>query len=448
MKIFISHSSQDQECVDLIKMALEQAGHDIWYDSCQLKAGDNVLKKISEEIKSAEAIIVVLSKESLKSKWAQKEIVMMTFGEVSTGGRRIIPVLIDNSTLPSYLSGYMYIDLSVDFNSGLNQLVCSIANIQNKEISSIKHTVQKKMKSYERDFRFLSTSLKNGRLTLVCGAGTSIQAGIPSWNDLLLGLLESMLKKTFDNHNLLFGSGCANEFSTRNRYSALIIGKFLKNNLGDDFIPELRHALYSATSKSSKMIEAITNLSRPQRDTKTLDSIITFNFDSVIEESLCINNIKFKAIFDEGMNFNPEELPIFHVHGYLPREGDNFKDSNIVFSEDAYHSQFIDSFSWSNLIQLNKLSQNTCLFIGLSLTDPNLRRLLDVAKRKNPEKFQNHYIIKKKPCKVTVDDRVGELTIFLEEQDANELGLNVIWVESFDEIPDILNNIYSSENSN
>ena len=42
----------------------------------------------------------------------------------------------------------------------------------------------------------------------------------------------------------------------------------------------------------------------------------------------------------------------------------------VVFSEDAYHSQFMEPFSWSNLIQLNKLGQSTCLFVGLSLTDP------------------------------------------------------------------------------
>jgi hypothetical protein len=34
------------------------------------------------------------------------------------------------------------------------------------------------------------------------------------------------------------------------------------------------------------MIDAISDLARPQRDGKPLDSIITFNFDSLIEENL------------------------------------------------------------------------------------------------------------------------------------------------------------------
>ena len=110
-----------------------------------------------------------------------------------------------------------------------------------------------------------------------------------------------------------------------------------------------------------------------------LATIITFNFDDLVEENLKTNFIKYKSIFKEGQRCTPVELPIYHAHGFLPRSGNLTKDHEVVFSEDAYHSQFIDSFSWSNLIQLNHLNQNLCLFVGLSMTDPNLRRLLDVS---------------------------------------------------------------------
>lgn len=144
------------------------------------------------------------------------------------------------------------------------------------------------------------------------------------------------------------------------------------------------------------------------------------------------------------MRSKSSELPVYHVHGYLPRKGRIPRDREIVFSEDAYHSQFIDPFSWSNLIQLNKLSHNTCLFIGLSLTDPNLRRLLDVANRKNPNKSINHFIIKKTLSPKNTKDRVDDLAEFLEEQDANELGLNVIWVNEFKEIAPLVKSITST----
>ena len=159
-------------------------------------------------------------------------------------------------------------------------------------------------------------------------------------------------------------------------------------------------------------------------------------------------------MFREGQRSLSSELPIYHVHGFLPREGDLDERQDLVFSSDAYHTQFIDPFSWSNLTQLNHLSQNTCLFVGLSLTDPNLRRLLDVSMRKNPEKTLNHFVFRRR---YDVDDcakaiaasgirgraeehalRLVETAEILEEKDANALGLNMIWVSEFREIADVL----------
>jgi hypothetical protein len=130
------------------------------------------------------------------------------------------------------------------------------------------------------------------------------------------------------------------------------------------------------------------------------------------------------------------------VHGYLPRAESIPEDTELVFSEDAYHGQFIDPFSWSNLIQLNKLTQNTCLFVGVSLTDPNMRRLLDVAWRKNPAKVLSHYIVKRLP-KASDGDELDEVSRLLEEQDANALGLNVVWIEDYSELPGFLRELAS-----
>jgi hypothetical protein len=69
-----------------------------------------------------------------------------------------------------------------------------------------------------------------------------------------------------------------------------------------------------------------------------------------------------------------------------------------------------------------------------------MRRLLDVAWRKNPDKTMSHFIIKKSPdhAKDSPLDRVSKL---LEEQDANALGLNIIWIDSFGELPNVLSRI-------
>ncbi len=437
MKVFISYTQEDKKYASLIADRLREAGHDVWYDTWALRAGDNLIQKINEGLKETDALIVIVSKNALRSKWVMHEFSAIAFGDLSSEKSRIIPVLVDESSVPQYLARYVYVDLTTDLDGGIQRIITSLS-----EKPSTKTTAKPdKKRTYETAISALSQALHAGRLTLICGAGVSIGAGIPSWNQLLVRLLESMMKRISQDRSIPLENVTPDEFQRRYGPSALVVGKYLKSNLGNDFLPELREALYSGNPTSCEIIDLIVELARPQRDGKPLESIITFNFDGLIEEQLEKNNIRHKPISSEGIRNRPNELPIYHVHGFLPRKGRIRKEAEVVFSEDAYHSQFIDPFSWSNLIQLNKLSQNTCVFLGLSLTDPNLRRLLDVANRKNPSRTLNHYIVKKIPNLSNNSDTFDQLAFFLEEQDANELGLNVVWVEDFSNIAQLLHEI-------
>jgi hypothetical protein len=441
MRIFVSYSHQDKRIVDAIVDRLKFAGHDIWIDHLKLKPGDNISRKIEEGIGSSDAVLVVVSANSLSSKSVQQEFSSLALSEISKNASRVIPVLIDSSSVPSYLSKYLYIDLTKGLEAGLSSLVQSLEIVKRKDTAHPRRSAEKRNDTHGSQIASLRAALKAGRLTLVCGAGVSVGAGIPVWNELLLRLLKSMIERLSKDHSLNLGSNAAEEFNHRHGASSLILGKYLKNNLGNDFGKQVRDALYGKKPTTCDLIDAIVDVSRPQRDGKPIDSIITFNFDALIEESLSTANIQNRAIYTEAIKHDPNELPVYHVHGYLPRTGKIPDDNDIVFSEDAYHGQFIDPFSWSNLMQLNKLTQNTCLFVGISLTDPNMRRLLDVAWRKNPDKSVSHFIIKKVPRFGSADDVLDDLSRLLEEQDANALGINVIWVENYDQIPAIIRSL-------
>lgn len=434
MNVFINSNNSDKEYVYLIKDTLRKKGHEVISTDFKIEAGDNLFIKTNEQISECDAIILLLNKETLSSKMDLREIESVVLNDITSKKALIIPIRTDDSILPSYLMNYQIIDFSQDIKLGLEKLVLLLSEnkgrIDRKEEQELKEHNDK-----NQTFTFvqqLSLALKSGELTLICGAGISIGAKIPSWNDLLIDLLKTMIEKISNKKTISLNS-INKDYEPILSSSSLIMGKYLKTNLGQDFLPELRDTLYKNNPVTCDLIKAIVEISRPQRDGKPLNSIITFNFDALIEENLEKNNVKFKAIDNEGIRNSPTELPIYHVHGYLPRKGEISSHTNVVFSEDAYHTQFIEPFSWSNLIQLNKLSQNTCLFVGLSLTDPNLRRLLDVACRKDPSNSLNHFIIKKTP-NIKGSEQIDELMMFLEEQDANELGLNVLWVKDFDEI--------------
>ena len=128
----------------------------------------------------------------------------------------------------------------------------------------------------------------------------------------------------------------------------------------------------------------------------------------------------------------------------MPKKFDeNNPNAELIFSEEDYHRVYRDAYCWSNLAQLNYLREHTCLFIGCSLTDPNLRRLLDVAKRNN-EKPRHYAFLRRNNTANSgqVDQKALEIykdiDLSLREKYYAEMGLNIIWVDDFDEIPQIL----------
>jgi len=440
MRVFISYSHRDKPAVDRIITRLKDEGHDVWVDSLKLRPGDNIQRKIQDGIVSADAMIVVISSNSFRSQGVQQEFSAIALQQISKRERRVIPVRIDRSDVPSYLADRLYLDLSENFDAGLDRLADALRAETPESLSLKTRQVATAAEGRSTQIEKLREALRRGRLTLVCGAGISVEAGIPTWGDLLVRLLGTMMERISQDHSLDVGRKAAVEFQRRHGESPLILGKYLKNNLGRDFQREMRDALYATKPNTSPLIERIVRLARPQRDGRPLDSIITFNFDCLIEENLSTSSISNRPIFSEAIKHGSHELPIYHVHGYLPRAGQILSDIELVFSEDAYHNQFIDPFSWSNLIQLNKLTQNTCLFVGISLTDPNMRRLLDVAWRKNPDKVLSHYIVKRLP-RTADGDVLDDVSKLLEEQDANALGLNVLWIDEFTELPAVVNEI-------
>lgn len=463
MKIFISYSHHDKVFANKLADSLKTAGYEPWIDTQSIKVGENLIEKTDQGLSQSDYIVAVLSKSYSQSRWVQQELSAFAMKEVTTNRNNILPALIEDCEIPVFLQDRMYADFRGSYIEGFNQLISALKPKKSKTKKEETRDISKEAKETSIDIQLskIRAEYVNGNLTLFCGAGISMGAGIPQWGLLLKSLLSDLFQKQTVANSGAKTEGLQEKLAELyQRYfnpSPLMIAQYLKNGLGNDFLDHVRIALYKSNPTTSALIQAIVELCRPQRARESLYSIITFNFDDLIEEELRKNFIKHKSIFKEGQRSAPLELPVYHAHGFLPRSGRLTKDHEVVFSEDAYHSQFIDSFSWSNLIQLNHLTQKLCLFVGLSMTDPNLRRLLDVSMRKNPDRVLNHYIFKKRYEKGTIADHISELGLkdkdnqyssdfikiaeVLEERDANNLGLNVIWIDDYSEIPKILNKL-------
>lgn len=303
----------------------------------------------------------------------------------------------------------------------------------------------------EHHLTALRSAYSDDRLALFVGAGVSKSASYPDWAELVRRLAATM----FDRHS---GSPLTNDerrevqafFEHEVPASPLIVARLLMNSLGEDFADEVRAALYdgSPDQPGSPLLRELGALCAPQRDRVGVQAVVNYNFDDLLEIELQRRAIAHRPIISEGEKALRSELPIFHVHGFLPRRGEltEVHRAALVLSEDAYHAQFVDPFIWTNLTQLNLLRNSVCLFIGVSMTDPNHRRLLEITAQKNSG--VRHYAILRDHWTGAAARKLSKnaqdfARVFkgLEEASLASLGVSVIWVASYDDIPGVLSSI-------
>jgi len=299
----------------------------------------------------------------------------------------------------------------------------------------------------------LADRYANEIVTLVLGAGVSQDSGLPGWEALIGGLFTlafgERLGGPIDREESLVLSQAAGEL---NSHSPLQTARYLRAMISSDaeFENKLASVLYAkAKSQPNPLLDSIALLCIPERDRSHVRSIITYNFDDLLERALQRLGIKTISIFRDHESAAQNELPIYHVHGYLPRDRDGFQhldQSLLAFSEEAYHQLYTDPYHWTNIVQLNSLRENTCIFVGLSLADPNLRRLLDIGARGITS--PRHYAMMRRvqeisltaahPALSTVSPparrRFLDIHHALQESILRSLGVKVIWFDKFDEM--------------
>lgn len=321
----------------------------------------------------------------------------------------------------------------------------------------------------------LSHELSNKQLALILGAGVSKNCGIPDWNTLMSRML-------LDNANILadedYGLSqrliLSEDFIINN---PLIAGRSLflsKKGVQSDIKDKLKENIYKNIDIVSEnaFFLGLASLANFQSDNH-LSRIVTYNYDDILETYLAKSKIPYKLMNqgEFGIDGQISEIPIYHVHGFLPQRNNSDVIIDPVFGESDYHKQYVEQLNWNNSIQIETFRKYTCLIIGHSFRDPNLRLLLDKAKN-DTLKIKTHYLVRRKPNYQEIRNRLlkmlheelknnsGPIDLNLDqivkrhiefmtrffEEDARSFNVEIIWVDEYiTGIPLILREIIKSK---
>lgn len=278
----------------------------------------------------------------------------------------------------------------------------------------------------DKNLHDLMRDIKNKKQTvLFLGSGVNYSPGKKMlWNDVMHKFVQNavpllnmapedvvVLRKTLDPYYK--NKGEKTEFSTESKVSVI------KRLLGNDYVPLLQSIIYSQASKKNlssgctRYLQKGANMSNTTFYTlfavadfilkhDNVKAVVTYNFDNLLTQAIkllqreskqfgnkktCkrLNEKRFKPtdIYSGWTDepFSDDVFPIYHPHGYIqpPGELTPNKRNHVVMSMEEFYDSAKDVFSWQHATQIHFLTHYMCIYIGTSLTDMNMQRLLSFA---------------------------------------------------------------------
>lgn len=227
-------------------------------------------------------------------------------------------------------------------------------------------------------------------LTIVVGAGASVESAFPAWDALVRRLLEDVAR-IYDVSGDDVGK-FVDWVITREGLPAS--GAIAQAALGEGFGRSLRRALYGSTSAYAPGQTAREVARLHLSPTAGSCDLVTTNYDLLLEQALAFEDERLVAaglgdahtivpLAGDG-DAEAGEVLVRHVHGIVPPTGPITDD--VVLSDLDYHLMQ-NPGQWQERYFKDRLETSSCIFVGTSLSDPNLLRYLSWA-----EEGQTHVV--------------------------------------------------------
>ncbi len=108
--IFLSHAHEDAEFARRLGNDLIRKGLRVWIDKAELQVGDSLLLKIAEGLETMDYLAVIMSGASVRSEWVRREVEIAINEEIAGRRVKVLPVLLEDCSIPAFLAGKLYAD--------------------------------------------------------------------------------------------------------------------------------------------------------------------------------------------------------------------------------------------------------------------------------------------------------------------------------------------------
>ncbi|WKB56041.1 SIR2 family protein [Eleftheria terrae] len=286
----------------------------------------------------------------------------------------------------------------------------------------------------------------DNRLGLCLGAGVSTYFNIPGWPTLIARIAE---------HEAIKGTALLEVSESFTAQTQFLYQRYLQSPQaaplpGEDDVERERRVrigwldlvhecLYRDTKTSDEDLKGHPYLWALVPLIKASAMTINYNFDDTVERMLYLFNNEqngkrddkgFEVIWSPSSQFRRNRGVLYHPNGFLPLEKIDGFSENIVFMEQEFADQLADIGAGHYSALLSHLAKHTIIFLGLSLSDANLKHLLRVSARQNPGTF--HYHIHWCPTKPSIDEQeairkanfstYNLVTLFLDSEEIKQLA--------------------------
>lgn len=126
--VFLAHSSQDKPFARRLASSLSSMGIRVWIDEAEIRVGESLLPKIGTAIDHCDFLIGLMSTKSVVAPWVQRELEIASTLQLKGKPISVLPVLIDDCEMPTYLVPLHYCDFRQrrKFDQSFEKLLTSI----------------------------------------------------------------------------------------------------------------------------------------------------------------------------------------------------------------------------------------------------------------------------------------------------------------------------------